>query len=64
MKTNETVPLLTTLAPALAVAQPLLFGGAIVLGLIGLVSANNETAATPPEQPKPSKAGPAMPVSA
>jgi len=36
MKPQQTIPLLTTLAPALAVAPPLLIGGAIVVGLIWL----------------------------
>ncbi len=38
MKPNQTVPLLATLAPAVAVVPPLLFGAVIGLGLIWLFS--------------------------
>jgi hypothetical protein len=55
MKPNETVPLLTTLAPVLAVAPPLLIGGAIIVGLIWLLSDKDETASPTPEQPPPTK---------
>jgi hypothetical protein len=57
MKPNQTVPLLTALAPAFAAAPPLLIGGAIVLGVIWVLSDKDETT-SPSPWPSPEKPAP------
>jgi hypothetical protein len=51
MNSKQTVPLIATLAPALAVAPPLLIGAAIGLGILWLLS-KKQDAATPPLAPE------------
>lgn len=55
MKAQDTVPLITTLAPVATLAPPLVLGGLIGLGLLWLFSEDKEAEAKPktPEDPAP-----------
>ena len=60
MKPNQTLPILATLAPAAAAAPPVLFGLAIIGGILWLLSRVEEEAEqTPaPHEPPPAHAPP------